>query len=130
MDAVTSENAVKQLLERVPAFAAARANTPWYVSHDDDSSPYLVFGDFGRFLSDLILSGIESGEGRAVIEESFALLNEMGSSSNDQLANIAQVGTFELLTDHPETIAAARAHLSGIALALFERTVDIWVPGA
>ena len=61
-------------------------------------------------------------------EESFALLNEMGSSPDAEVANLAVVNVFELLTDHPETITAARAHLSGSALALFERTVGIWAP--
>jgi len=49
----------------------------------------------------------------------------MGSSSEDEVANLAVVNVFEWLTDHPKTIAAARAHLSGPALAWFERTMDI-----
>lgn len=124
---MTYQNAVNILLRRVPAFAVARAQDESYMSHDDDS-PYLVFGDFGRFLKYLLKYESDASKSASTLTEAFKLLGEMVTSTDDEVANLAEVGVFEVLTDSPESITAARQYLSGKALDIFERVVNVWTP--
>lgn len=119
-------NAVEVLLERVPAFAAARALDYSHMSHDD-SSPYLVFGDFAGFLRELIVHKLGAEDTSNILAESFRLLSEMATSPNDELANLAVVGVFEVLADSPESVAVARKQLSRKALKVFDRVLRGWI---
>src|SRR6266480_772387 len=119
---LTYDNAVEELLKRVPAFAADRLQDESSLSHDDPR-PYLVFGDFARFLINIItLRAIESDE---LLSDSFALLGEMATSADDEIVNLAETAVFEVLGDSPKTVAAAREHLPTNALAVFERVVNL-----
>ena len=120
------DNAVEILLERVPAFAAARALDESYMSYDDDD-PYLVYGDFARFLRELIVHKLEATETSDILAQSFRLLSEMANSSNNELANIAVVGVFEVLADSPESTAVARKQLSRKARKVFDRVLRGWI---
>jgi hypothetical protein len=124
---ITPQNAVQELLKRLPDFAAARANDESFISHDDDS-PYLVFGDLARFMINLITREPNSPQASGTLAEAFRLLNEMAVSPDREVANLAEAGVFEELTDRPETVLAARESLSGRALDVFERVVDLWAP--
>lgn len=124
---ITSENAVQELLKRLPSFAAARASNESFISFDNDS-PYLVFGDLARFMISLITRGSNSPQTSGTLAEAFRLLDEMAVSPDKEVANLAQAGVFEELTDRAETILAARENLSGKALDVFERTVELWAP--
>ena len=121
------EEAVEALLKRVPSFAAARAQDESYISHHDYGS-YLVYGDFARFLTELILGRSEVAADRAdVLAESFKLLSELTTSSNDEVANIAVVGVFEVLADCPDCIVLAKKMLSKDAAKVFERVLRGWI---
>jgi hypothetical protein len=117
---------VEVLLKRIPTFAAARALDDSYLSHDDDGA-YLVFGDFGRFLTGLILRESNTEESARVLREAFKLVGEMATSPDDEVTNTIVVGVLESLADSPECVATARRMLSGRALALFERTAKGWM---
>ena len=123
---MTSDSAVAELLKRVPAFAAARAQDESYISYDDDS-PYLVYGDFARFLTELILNRAGSATTDGTLSESFSLLSELATSPNAEVADLAVVGVFESLTDHPDCVTVAREMLSPAALKVFERVLRGWI---
>jgi hypothetical protein len=117
------EEAVEALLKRVPSFAAARGEDESYISHNDDGA-YLVYGDFARFLIELILDQSGSADKADVIAESFNLLSELATSSNDEIANIAVVGTFEMLADCPDCIVLAKKMLNSDAAKVFDRVLQ------
>ena len=123
---MSSERAVAELLKRVPAFAAARAQGESYISYDDDS-PYLVYGDFSRFLTELILNRAGSVTTDGTLAASFLLLSEVATSPNAEVADLAVVGVFESLTDHPDCVTVAREMLSPAALKVFERVLRGWI---
>jgi hypothetical protein len=120
------EQAVEALLKRVPSFAAARAEDESYISHNDNGA-YLVFGDFARFLTELILDQSRAADKADVLTESFKLLSELATSSNDELANIAVVGAFEMLADCPDCIVLAKKMLSKDAAKVFDRVLRGWI---
>ena len=125
-DLASPEEAVEALLKRVPSFAAARAEDESYISHNDDGA-YLVYGDFARFLTELILDQSGTADKADVIAESFKLLSELATSSNDELANIAVVGPFEMLADCPDCIVLAKKMLSRDAAKVFNRVLRGWI---
>jgi len=92
-------------------------------AHEDDST-YLCFGDLGLFLLNLLSLESRTSEESKTVEESFALLNEMGNSPDPEVVNIATVNVFEVLTDRREGIATTRQHLKGQAANEFERIVS------
>lgn len=120
------EEAVEALLKRVPSFAAARAEDESYISHNDDGA-YLVYGDFARFLTELIMDQSRVADKADVLAESFKLLSELATSSNDELANIAVVGAFEMLADCPDCIVLAKKMLSKDAAKVFNRVLRGWI---
>ncbi len=128
MSAIDSpEEAVQVLLKRIPSFAAARSQDEAYISHDDDGA-YLVYGDFARFLTELILGWSQASEDRAdVLEESFELLSELATSPNDEIANIAIVGVFEVLADCPDCVVLAERMLSKDAAKVLKRVMRGWI---
>ncbi|MCI0423540.1 MAG: hypothetical protein L0312_30700 [Acidobacteria bacterium] len=126
MSLTSPDNAVEELLKRVPSFAAARSQDESYISHDDDG-PYLVYGDFARFLTELVMDKSPGAEKADVLEVSFKLLSELASSSNDELANIAVVGVFEELADCPDCIILAKKMLSKNAAKVFKRVLRGWI---
>lgn len=121
---VELQNAVDVLLRRVPAFAAARVKDESYMSHDDDA-PYLVFGDLARLLIELIRTRPMTAEANSTIVESFDVLNDLASSTSDDIKTLVEVGILEVLTDSTESVAAARQYLSGEALKMFEQAVSM-----
>ncbi|HUK89558.1 MAG TPA: hypothetical protein VLZ81_04095 [Blastocatellia bacterium] len=123
-ESITPENAVTMLLTEVPAFAEdwKRGQA---MSSESPELRYLVFGDFGFFINGLT-NRIEETATRKSLAQSFALLNEMGQSSSLEVANLAQVGVFEVLSDSKASVRVARELLTGKALDLFERTVRNW----
>jgi hypothetical protein len=125
MSLLSSERAVEELLRRIPAFAAERARDESYISYADDS-PYLVYGDFARFLEQLILNRSSSAM-EGILAESFALLSELATSPNDEVADLAVVGVFEQLADCPDCIPLARSMLSKDAAKLFDRVLRGWI---
>ena len=124
---MTAEEAINLLLGSVPEFAEERSSDSSYLSYDDDS-PYLVFGDFARFLVNKIEQNQNSSEIEPLLSKSFRLLSEMATSPDDSIANLAQVGVFEVLTDSPEAVLAARQNLSARASDVFEHVVELWAP--
>ena len=124
-DAPSYEHIVDELLKRIPAFAAEREIDESYLSNDDDS-PYLVFGDFGRFLVNVLRNQTCQMEREKLLADSFELLSEMATSSDDEVINLAETTVFETLSDSPETVAAARKYLSERAVLVFDRVAALW----
>jgi hypothetical protein len=127
VEELSPENATATLLERVPAFAEARAGDDSFISHDDDG-PYLCFGDLDRYLLELL--GRESNTPREAetTRQIFGLLNEMGNSSDPNVVNIVATTAFEGLAGIPEGVVADRSHLTGQAADEFERAVSSFSP--
>jgi hypothetical protein len=82
--ALTTENAVSELLRKVPAFQKVRPSDSSFLSHDDES-PYLVFGDFGRFLVTHI-NGERPEAHEGFLTNAFQFVDEMLTSSNPSLS--------------------------------------------
>jgi len=126
MNLISPDKAVEELLKRVPSFAAARAQDESYISHKDNG-PYLVYGDFARFLTELIVDKSQAADKAEVLAESFRLLSELATSSNDEVANIAVVGVFEVLADCPDCIVLTKKMLSKDAAKVLKRMLRGWI---
>lgn len=124
-DVLPYEHLVDELLKRIPVFATEREIDESYVSHDDDN-PYLVFGDFGRFLVNVLRNRAYQIDREKLLADSFELLGEMAISSDDEVVNVAETTVFEALSDSPETVAAARKYLSERAVPVFDRVAGLW----
>jgi hypothetical protein len=122
---LTHEDIVKTLLERVPAFRRSKMTERLLELHKEEVHhlDYVVFGHLASFLNDLLPRVSHSDP---TIQASFELLNEMGNSSDPRLQRLAAIGTFEVLTDSPASIRAARQLLYGRAIDLFEEMIRIW----
>lgn len=120
---LTYENIAAELLVRVPSFARVRERSPSFISYRDDRA-YLVFGDFGRFLQERMSqpTGDES-----TLRASFDLLDEMLTSADVELVNLAQVGVFEQLVDDPAKLRKAKQYLSDNAKVVLDRWLTKWI---
>lgn len=121
------EDAVGVLLERVPSFTEARSRDVTYISHDDDSLPYMVFADFARFLREVIIYKPNEQGTPQILAQSFLLLGEIATSPDPELADLAVVGVFETLADSPDCTAVARKLLSRKARKVLDRVVRGWI---
>lgn len=126
LDRLTYQNVVGELLRRIPSFAAVRNSDDSYVSQDDDS-PHLVFADFARFLLDHLSSQSREEEVEEILARSFKLLDEMLTSSDPEVANVAQVGVFEAFGEQPDVLANARSYLSEEANIVVEEWTQRWL---
>lgn len=122
--ALPYEHLVDALLNRVPAFAREREINESYLSYNDED-PYLVYGDFGRFLVTVIRNQDQMERDR-LLGASFELLSEMATSPDDEVVNVVETSVFEALSDSPETVAAARKYLSEGAAHVFRRVASLW----
>lgn len=113
---------VQKLFERVPGFRDSRLARE-SLDEEDYELPYVVFGRLATFLNDLIPKVSLSDP---IVQAAFQLLNEMGNSQDRDIENLAAIGTFEVLTDSPPSIRAARQLLYGRAIDLFEEMIRIW----
>ena len=107
---LTTENAVSELVRRIPAFQKARSSDSSFLSHDD-GSPYLVFGDFGRFLL-THMNGERPELHEGLLKNAFQFVDEMLTSSNPELINLAHVGVLEVLADSPDVFDLAKKYMS------------------
>lgn len=117
---LTSQNTISELLRRVPAFAKARSVDSSFMSYEDDS-PYLVFGDFGLFLLKHLRDRQPDLGDENFLREAFGLVDEMLTSSDPELINLAQVGVMEVLADSPQALRIAQGYLSQRAKVELER---------
>lgn len=79
----------------------------------DDLQPYMLFGDFGIYIRDLINHGsYDENE----LDKIFDFLNEMGNSSDEEVHNLLTVGVLEIINDSSEAVTLARRKLKGEAL--------------
>jgi hypothetical protein len=91
-----------------------------------DDFPELVFGDFGLFLRDRIMSNGSSDE---LVRKAFKFLDTTFEGSTDiDLQNLLQVGVFEPLCDRQETVSTALSSLTGEARASFLATLSWMSP--
>lgn len=119
------DSLVQELFKRVPAFAIEREVDESYISCDDDS-PYLVFGDFSRFLVDLIMVTHHEPAQERLLSDCFKLLDDMATSTDDEVVNVVETTVFEKLCDSPETASAARQYLSDKAVPAFDRVASFF----
>lgn len=115
-------DAVGALMREIPEFAA-HVNADKILSREDKSDPYIVFGEFGAFLRDIVP---QRQPNDPTIVASFRFLTALGSSEDPEVRDLVAAGTLELLLDKPETIRAARLLLYGQALDAFEELIQRW----
>jgi hypothetical protein len=123
---LTYQNVVEELLARVPSFAELRKEDDSYVSYRDDS-PHLVFGDFARFLLERLNAPSKTGEDELILQRGFKLLDEMLTSSDPEVVNLAEVGVFEAFAEQPEALAIAKCYLSEEANIILEEWLKGWL---
>jgi hypothetical protein len=104
---------IEMLLENIPEF---KKN----VISEFIFSSYLVFGDFGLFLTEEILNRVKNFD---LIERAFNLLNRLGNDGDEKVIQMLRVTTFEILTDDNETIGTAMKYLKGNTLKIFLEVV-------
>ena len=124
---ITYQDVVGELQRRIPSFASIRESDESLVSHGDDS-PYLVFADFYRFLVDKLNSQIKGKDDEEILRSSFTVLDQMLTSSDPELVNVAQVSVFEPLAEHPSSLAVAKRYLSEEANNTLEKWLQRWFP--
>jgi hypothetical protein len=81
---LTYETAVEILLDRIPEFR----DKGWDRKNAD--LPMMVFGNLASVLNERLLTLPQSNP---TVQPSFALLNEMGNSTDQRVVNLATVGT-------------------------------------
>ena len=117
--------AVDLLLSRVSDFAEARSQDPSFMSHGEDDSPYLVFGDFAFFLlQQLEVKGISSDNENS-LQASFQVIDEMLTSADPELVNLIEVGILEVLAGHPAALRLVEKNLSAPGQKRFEEWIKI-----
>lgn len=113
MTKITHDNAVRELINRIPEFKN------YLQFHADDlDSPTLIFDDFGDFLLDRILS---SSPEDPVTKRSFDFINEMQESEDPDVQNLPQVGVFEVLVGSEKAVRIAEKLLNKHGLYWFNR---------
>ena len=96
-----------------------------FLSHDDES-PYLVFGDFGRFLVTHI-NGERPEAHEGFLTNAFQFVDEMLTSSNPEIINLAQVGVLEVLADSRDVFDLAKRYLGQRARAEMEQFEKLYL---
>ncbi len=126
LEPLTYQNVVGELLRRIPSFAVVRNTDDSYVSYDDDS-PHLVFADFSRFLLEHLSSQTKGEEDEQTLAHSFKLLDEMLTSSDPEVVNVAQVAVFEPFADQPNVLEIAKCYISKEANIVLEEWLQRWL---
>ena len=114
---LTYERIVDILLQKVPGVREVEDVA------GNRELPQVVFGAFGTYLNDRLATHAMSD---SEVQASFELLNEMASSSDWQVANLARTAVYEVLVDSPASVEAARRHLYGRAIEDFEQILARW----
>jgi hypothetical protein len=125
-DPLTYQNVVAELLIRIPSFAAVRKSDDSYISQDDDG-PHLVFADFARFLLEHLNSQSHGPEVEEILARSFKLLDEMLTSPDPEVVNVAQVAVFEAFAEDPNALAIAECYMSKEANVVLEHWLQRWL---
>lgn len=115
MKNIEIEQFIQQLLKRFPAFIKKMK--------PDDLQPYMLFGDFGIYIRDLIDHG---NYDETEINTIFEFLNEMGNSSNEEVHNVLTVGILEIVIDCNKAALVAEQKLEGGALHDLRLIRDFW----
>lgn len=126
LNPLTYQNVVGELLRRIPSFATARNTDASYISQDDDSL-HLVFADFSRFLLNRLNSPTKGEEDEQTLERGFAMLDEMLTSSDPAVVNVAQVEVFEAFADQPNVLAIAKCYMSEEGNYVIEKWLQRWL---
>ncbi len=102
MAKITRENALQELLIRVPEFKDSQ-NFEEYILVETT----IVFDHFGDF----VLEKIEAGED-SIIKKCFDFINEMQESEDRHVQNLPVVGVFEVLVSSKKGIEVAEKLLN------------------
>ena len=78
-----------------------------------DLQPYILFGDFGTYIRNLI---DKSNYNEKDINNIFTFLNKMGESSDKEVHNLLTVGILEIIIDSSKATMLAKQNLKGEAL--------------
>lgn len=89
----------------------------------DDLQPYMIFGDFGLYIRNLIDYGNYQ---QADLDKIFSFLNEMGRSSGNEVHNLLTVGVLEIITDSSKATILSREYLNDQALNNFNLIYKYW----
>lgn len=104
-----------ELMNRFPEFVAKM--------QPDDIQPFMLFGDFGIYIRDLIESKKYTTK---ALHEIFDFLNEMGQSESEEVQNLLTVGVLEILTDSAKAMEVANQQLYGEALKNLQAIKQYW----
>jgi len=115
MNNAVINNFKKRLLSDFPVFIQKM--------EPDDLQPYMLFGDFGIYIRDLLESGVFK---QSEVDAIFMFLNEMGESSDEQVHNLLTVGVLEIITDSSTAATLTRKYLKGQALKDFNMISEFW----
>jgi hypothetical protein len=113
------EDMIEVLLQRIPEIREV------LVAEErlSEDLPYVVFGSLARYILGLLANRPLSDP---LIQRSFQLLNDMGNSDDREVVDLATAGVYEVLTDEPAGIRAARELLYGRAIDHFEDVIRLW----
>jgi hypothetical protein len=100
-------NIVKYLLQEVPEFSKS-------YNYDSSDGEYLVFAEFGRFLTEQMERG-----NMYALKQSFDFINNRVILPDYEVKNLFDIQIFELLLEKDFYIEVAKEHLIGEALERF-----------
>src|SRR5207244_12114518 len=86
-----------------------------------DPLPHTVFGEFTRFVVDLLTSGTRSDW-----QEAFALIEDMSQSPDERTRNVVQVSFLENLQKDPEAYKKARRLMGVGTKSLSDEVEAFW----
>lgn len=76
----------------------------------DDDLPYILFGSFALFMSDLIKTKQES----ELLKEANLLIEEMAASENTDVKDLFMVGFLEVFADEMSSVEYSRKNCSKV----------------
>lgn len=100
------KNIIKSLLDFVPEFKT---------SFDTDESPYVIIGEFGRFL-------IESINRDDILKKSIDFINKAIELGGHETLEVIDIEIFETIFDNDINIEKIRKLLSNKALKIFDES--------
>ena len=112
-----NEQTVNNLYKEIPEFEKYVIN---HIDKEFVKNAYLVFGPFGRLLTDWI-TGQASQQ---LINKSYCFINQLCENADSEMEQMLKVTFFEHLTDFKKTIEVSRSNFKGKALIFFEEVLN------
>lgn len=88
----------------------------------DNDLPYMLFGSFALFMSDLIKKKQES----ELLKKANLLIEEMAESENADVKDLFMVGFLEVFADEISSVEYTRKHFSKLVNDSLDIILDYW----